>query len=156
MDAYNRAAAPVVAGGQHRAAQLAVAYIATQAQPRSTPALGVALRDLIVTRASPVTRSPILRLWSLIDDGHAVAEAQGAAGSYAEALASNDLQVAERAGLNEGARVAGERVVGWRKALDPGCCAWCQRLAVGTYRSAESVPFHERDRCSVAPILKGE
>jgi hypothetical protein len=157
MDTYNTAAVPIVAGGQHRSAQLALAYLAAVAAPRTPASVDRALRGVLVTGDSPVTRSPILRMWSLIDHGQPAQEAAVAAGSYAEALASNDLQVAEHAGLEEGARVAGERIVGWRKELDPGCCDWCQLVgAERIYKAADTVPFHERDRCSVSPVLAGE
>lgn len=155
MVAYNAAAAIVVAGGQHRAAQLALAYIGRQATARTTPSIGDALRPVLVTRESAVARSPVLRLWALLGEGATTVDAKTAASSYADALGSNDLQVAERAGLDEGARVADAHIVAWRKVLDPGCCEWCHKTSTRTYRSADSVPFHERDRCSAAPVLEG-
>jgi hypothetical protein len=157
MDIYNRAATRTVGGGQRRAAQLAFAYLATLAPPVQPASVERALRGVLVDSGSAVARSPILNLWSALDEGTPVAQAKQAAGSYAGALASNDLAVAERGGLDEGARASGERIVGWRKELDPNCCDWCQQVAdERVYRSADSVPFHERDRCSAAPVFAGE
>ena len=157
MDAYNRASFHLVAGGQHRAGQLALAYLARIA-PFSRPAqLTAALASILVTPESPVTRSPILRLWSALAEGSELAEAVAVAGSYAYQLSSNELQVAQRAGLEEGAHASGEEIVGWRKELSPDCCDWC--VLVGedrVYHSPDTVPFHERDSCGVTPVLASE
>jgi hypothetical protein len=157
MTLYNRTATPLVAGAQMQSASLAIAYVGRRAKPRRAPSIGRALRGVAIDAASPVATSPILRLWGLVEQGATVSEAQLAAASYAWGLASNDLAVAERGGLEEGGAVAGERVIGWRKEVDPSCCDWCQLVAdERIYSSADSVPFHERDQCSVAPVFESE
>ena len=157
MDDYNRAAVPIVAGGQTRAAQVAVGYIATLAAPTRTPSVARAVRGVLVDKDAPVARSPVLRLWKLVEEGSAIADAVTAAGSYAEALASNDLQAAQHAGLEEGASSAGQRIVGWMKELDPECCDWCRLVGEErVYYRADTVSSHERDKCSVRPVFEGE
>jgi hypothetical protein len=157
MTLYSRSATPLVAGAQTRSAGLALAYMGRTAKPQRTPSLQRALRGVIVTTASPVATSPVLRLWAQLEEGVTPAEAALVAASYAWALASNDLAVAERGGLDEGASASGQRIIGWRKEVDPDCCDWCQLVAnERLYSSADSVPFHERDQCSAAPVLEGE
>lgn len=162
MDAYNAVAAPTVAGGQRQAAQLAIGYLAAVAPPTKAASLDRALDGVLVNAASAVARSPVLRLWSLLDDGLDEREAREAAGSYAGGLATNDLKVAQYGGLEEGARVSGGRVRGWRKEVHPGCCEWCRVVSgesvgrVKVYKRADTVSFHDRDRCSAAPVLRGE
>ena len=164
MDAYNVASARVVGGAQHRSARLALAYMASRRAFADTPDVARALAPVLVTRESPVTRSPILRVMGLVGEGTAVAEAVAQAGAYARTLVSNDLQVAERAGLGEGARVSGEEIVGWRKNLAPGACEWCRKVSgassaggrLRVYSSPDRVPFHAHDSCSVEPVFAGE
>jgi hypothetical protein len=124
----------------------------------ATPERAVA--DALVGEDSPVARSPILRLWGVLGEGGAMADAQQQAASYAEGLSSGDLQAAERGGLHEAARATGRDIKGWRKVLGPKACDWCRTIASdesGRYHSADSVPFHQRDECGVAPVFrKGE
>ena len=158
MDVYNLAAVAVVGGGQRRSVQLAFAYVGALIAYRRAPRLERALEPVLVTRASPVTRSPILRVWKLLEEGAAREEAVARASSYAGELASNDLQVAQRGGLDEAAHASGQRIRGWRKDLSPTACEWCVRVGSksGRYKSAESVPFHENDRCGVVPVFEAE
>jgi hypothetical protein len=157
MTAYSRAAVPLVAGAQTRSATLSLAYMRQVATPRRTPSIERALRGVLVTAESPVATSPVLRIWGLVEQGMTVGEAQVAAASYAWGLASGDMAVAERGGLDEGATASGERIIGWRKELSPDSCDWCQLVgAERIYSSADSVPFHERDECSVAPVFESE
>jgi hypothetical protein len=159
MELYNRQAVRLVGGGQRRAAQLALAYVGrlVAADPGKAPAsVGRALAEVAIDGESPVARSPVLRLWSLIDAGERVDQAREAAGSYAGALATGDLQAAERAALAEGARAGEREPIGWTKELSGDACDWCQSVAADVYRSPDEVPFHERDRCSVAPIFDRE
>jgi hypothetical protein len=165
MDAYAPAAARVVAGGQHRSATLGMAYvgkIAPRAPAKTAPTVERALAGLLVDESSPVARSPVLRLWKRLGEGVDPAEAKREAAAYAEELGSNDLQAAERGGLQEGARASGRKVKGWRKVLSTSPCEWCRSIAgtagssgqSGRYKQAETVPFHERDRCGVAPVFE--
>ena len=156
MNAYNVAAAKLVAGGQHRSARLALAYMASRRAFVEAPDVARALAPVLVTRESPVTRSPILRIMGLAAEGVAIALAVEQAGAYASSLVSNDLQVAERAGLDEGARASGEEIVGWRKSLAANACGWCRSASHRVYSDADRVPFHENDHCSVEPVFAGE
>jgi hypothetical protein len=160
MDTYHRAALPLVAGGQRHAAQLAFAYLArlvARDPSRQPPSLVRALEPVAVTTDSAVTRSPMLRLWYQLGQGAELAEAQQVAASYAHELSSNDLHAATRSGLDEAARSTDQRIGGWRKVLSGDACEWCQKVgAERVYHSADSVPFHARDHCSVAPVLESE
>jgi hypothetical protein len=156
MDVYNQAAARLVAGGQRRAAQLAIGYLSliVDGQPgRAAPSPDRAIADVRVSPQSAVAYSPILRLWYLIDQGLELGDAKLAAGSYADELATNDLHAAQRAGLDEAAHAADRRIEGWQKQLAGDACEWCRSVATKTYASAESVPFHPRDACSVSPVV---
>lgn len=154
-------AARVVSGGQERAARFAIAYVSKLSPPtraRTPASVTRALEGVVVDQSSPVARSPILRLKALLADGEDELEARRASASYANGLASGDLQAAERGGLTEGARAGARRVVGWRKSLAPNACSWCQTIASGggRYRAPETVPFHQRDECGVAPVFEDE
>lgn len=156
MDAYVRAAVPIVGGGQRLAATLALSYMRDVTAARAG-SVARATEGVLVTAESPVARSPILRVWGALADGVALAEALDMGGSYAGALASGDLQIAERSGLTEGARASGREITGWRKQLSFSACKWCRKVgAERVYNSAETVPFHDRDHCGVAPILAEE
>jgi hypothetical protein len=161
LELYGPQAARVVGGGQERSASFAIAYVsknAPRARGKSPASVQRALTDVLVTEESPVARSPVLRLKSSLADGTELSIAQQEAASYAEALSSGDLQAAERGGLSEAARASGRRIHGWRKVLSSSPCEWCSRVAstTGRYKSPETVPFHERDRCGVAPVFESE
>lgn len=156
MNAYNAASAALVGGAQRRSAQLAIAYVVVGRPVVQTPSLKRALASVLVSRESPVTRSPMLRLWRELDAGIVPSLAIATAAQYASALASTDLQVAERGGLAEGAEATGERIVGWRKELSGDPCPWCEEVADEVFRSADAVPFHANDQCAVAPVFEGE
>jgi hypothetical protein len=160
IERYAPVAARVVSGGQHRSARFALAYLATtatRAPGKSPPSVTRALDGVLVDESFPVARSPILRLKKRLADGDELALARQSASSYAEELATGDLQAAERGGLDEAARASGKKIRGWRKVLSSEPCDWCRTIAsdtTGRYRSAETVPFHARDHCSVAPVFE--
>lgn len=155
---YATLATRLVAGAQHRSATFAIAYLHTLSPPApgSPPAsVDRALADALVTPGSPVATSPVLRLLARLAEGDEEPVARQAAGSYAGALATGDLQAAQRGGLTEGARAGQRRVRGWRKELSADACDWCTEIAAGggRYHSPATVPFHERDHCGVAPVF---
>lgn len=156
MDRYSSEALLIVGGGQRKAAGFALAYVAGLSRPSGRglpPSVERALEGKAVGSESPVVRSPVLHLWGRLAEGEELPLARQSAASYAGGLASGDLQTAERGGLEEGAR-AGERPLkGWSKELSAGACEWCREVARQVYRSSDSVPFHQRDRCAVAPVF---
>lgn len=150
---YMSAAYPTVRGGQAHAAQLSAAYIATLLHSRRVQRdLTGALEEsgVAVAADSRSLVAPVLRARSLVGEGTKLGAALVVAGSYAKGLSSNDLQAASRVGLDTASR--GERVGGWTKDVNPECCDWCQEVGDGVYASADSVPFHDNDRCSVSPV----
>jgi hypothetical protein len=160
LHGYSLAASARTAGAQTRAGRLAAGFLlalADRRRRRRQPVrLDEALHEVLVTPASPVAYSPVLRARKLEPD-LGLPAALAAAGSYAAGLGSGDVQAAQRAGLDAGAAATGEHIIGWRKELDPACCDWCQLVgAERVYRAADSVPFHERDKCSVSPVLAGD
>jgi hypothetical protein len=158
---YEREATRLVGGAQRRSATFAMAYLAglSPLSPRrEPPTLARALEGVAVNAASPVARSPVLRLLARLHEGDEELLARRVAGSYAGELGTGDLHAAQRGGLDEAAR-AGDRVIrGWRKELSPEPCAWCVTIASGggRYPRADTVPFHARDHCSVAPVFADE
>jgi len=155
---YAAQASRLVGGAQRRSASYAMAYVADlspigdTAQP---PTLARALEGVAVTPESPVARSPVLRLLARLGEGDEETLARRAAGSYAGELGTGDLHAALRGGLDEAARAGDRRVRGWRKVLSPEPCPWCVTIASGggRYHRADTVPFHARDHCSVAPVF---
>ena len=161
FERYAREALRLVGGAQHRSAMFAMAYVAQMSPLRDTgtpPTPERALDGKLVTAVSPVTRSPVLRLLARLKDGEEELLARQSAGSYAGELGSGDLHAAERGGLDEAARAGARRITGWRKELSVDPCPWCVTIAQGggRYRRAETVPFHPRDRCGVAPVFADE
>lgn len=163
---YVDAAYPVVAGGQLEAGDTAAGYINVIAAARAR-ARGRTLRPkrpvdvagalektgTLVTADSRSLVAPVLRARSVVEEGAEVRVALEAASSYAGSLSSNDLQAAQRVGLQEGASSSGLAVHGWRKGLGPEPCSWCQGIADRVYGRPESIPFHDNDRCGVEPDL---
>jgi hypothetical protein len=67
------------------------------------------------------------------------------------------MQAAQRAGADAAAGVSSERIVGWRKDVVDDCCDWCHLVGdERIYRGADTVPFHDGDRCGVAPVYSDE
>jgi hypothetical protein len=159
LRAYHDRAYPLVAGGQRQAGRLAAAYGLTLTRrpgvpPTPTDVTG-ALRSSGVA-ITPEARSlvaPPLRARALVADGATLIEAKAEAAEYAGQLGSLDLQAAQRVGLEQGVGAGGARIVGYRKELTGGACEWCRETAATTYRTADAVPFHRNDGCSVAPVL---
>lgn len=155
---YEREAVRLVAGAQRRSATFAMAYVAQLSPPartREPPTVDRALAAVAVTAASPVARSPVLRLLARLKEGDAEPLARQAAGSYAGELGTGDLHAATRGGLDEAARAGTRKIRGWKKELGPDPCPWCVTIASGggRYHRADTVPFHPRDHCSVAPVF---
>jgi hypothetical protein len=157
MDAYNQLATRVVAGAQTTSARTAMGYLAylLPADQPQTVSVERALRGVAVTPKSAVTRSPMLRLWWLLEQGAELEAARVEAGNYAAELATDDLHAAQRGGLDESARSRGDQIDGWRLENNPGACDWCVMVAPGPFKSADRVPFHAHCRCTPAPIITG-
>jgi hypothetical protein len=156
METYSGEAARLVAGGQHRSAQLALAYVIKLSPPapgKLPPTVDRALQGKLVDTYSPVATSPMLKVWGLMAEGEEEALARAAGASHADGLASGDLQVAQRSGLEEGARAGARPIKGWAKQLSGSACEWCREVAGQVFSDPDSVPFHQRDRCSVGPVF---
>jgi hypothetical protein len=159
VNAYHDRAFVLTAGGQLSAARLAAGYGLTltrrpRASPSSLDVSGALGRSGVgVTPESRSLVAPPLRARGLVAEGATLAEAKLEAAEYAGQLGSLDLQAAQRVGLEEGVAAGGARVVGYRKELAGGACEWCRETAQTTYRTADAVPFHRNDACSVAPVL---
>jgi hypothetical protein len=156
MEAYSSQAARLVAGGQHRSAQLALAYVARLSPPapgKLPPSVDRALRGKLVDTYSPVATSPMLKVWGLMEEGEEETVARQIGASHADGLSSGDLQVAQRSGLEEGARAGRRPIRGWAKQLSGGACEWCREVAGQVFSAPDGVPFHQRDRCSVGPVF---
>ena len=159
--AYERHALRLVGGAQLRSATFAMAYVAQLSPPsprREPPTAERALAGVAVNAASPVARSPLLRLLGRLKEGEEETLARQSAGSYAGELGTGDVQAAQRGGLDEAARAGTRRLRGWRKELSAEPCPWCVTIASGggRYRRADTVPFHARDHCGVAPVFVDE
>jgi hypothetical protein len=158
---YAQAATRLVGGAQRRSATYAIAYLTQLSPPAPAaepPTVARALAGVVVTPESPVARSPVLRLLARLKEGDAEPLARHAAGSYAGELGTGDLHAAMRGGLDEAARAGGRAIRGWRKELSPEPCPWCVTIASGggRYHRADTVPFHPRDHCGVAPVFADE
>lgn len=150
--AYVAAAVPLIAAGQRRSATVAAAYaraVAPDVDPRA--ALELQLDDVVVTADTAWVASPIIRARAELAGGAAWAAALAVAASKARGYVSGDLAVAQRHGLERGARSTG-RDVRYRKAVVGDACAWCRAVASTLYALPSNVPFHERDGCGVEPV----
>jgi hypothetical protein len=161
LAAYVESAYPTVAGGQLAAADTAAVYARVLAAGRKTrrpPDVPAALdkSGVLVTRETPSVVAPVLRARKLVNAGDVYSTAISIAAGYAGQLSSADLQAAMRVGVDEGAKAAGLRVGGWRKAPGGDACEWCQMIADNVYDDADAVPFHAGDRCGVEPDVETE
>lgn len=145
------------AGGQARAAALAAGYVAGIMAAAVDPPSRLAPVDLsgvpLVTEETRWLYSPVLRMRALLAEGVAEPAAHAQASAYAVSMVPGDLQAAERAGLDAGAAAHNARAR-FRKVPAGGACGWCQEIASKDYPSAEAVPFHAGDRCSVELELR--
>jgi len=143
--------ARIVAGGQWQAAGLAVGYLADLVAFTETPDLDTALDGELLTADQPGASFGFGRMWWLIDNGADELEARENAAAATAIRSTADLMNAERVGLDEGARVA-ERQPRWRKEPGPDPCDWCLEIVSegARFLAADTVPFHQGDRCSVA------
>ena len=157
VEAYHEPALVAVTAGQRAAATTAAGYAGLRV-PRPRPRRPVdvdaalARSGLLVTPDSPSVVAPAVHGMALVSQGLTFAAALQAAQSMAYALSSMDMQSALGVGLEEGTSAAGGRITGYRKELSPDACAMCQESDGVIYESADDVPFHERDTCSVAPV----
>lgn len=153
-DLYVARAVPLIVAGQRRAATLAAGY-ARAIAPTRDPQLPVelAVDEVAVTAETAWVASPIIRARAELAAGAAWTAALAVAASKARGYVSGDLAVAQRHGLERGAASTGARLRGYRKVLAASACPWCRDVADGVYARASSVPFHERDACSVAPVF---
>jgi len=160
LAAYHDAAYPIVAGGQRQAATYGAGYgleLTRQpgVQPTALELAGALQRSgVMVTPESRSLVAPVLRTRRLVNEGATLGEAKQQAATYAAELASGDLNAAQRVGIDEGAAAGGADVAGYRKETGGDACDWCRGVADDRlYSSADSVPFHAHDRCSVSVVL---
>jgi hypothetical protein len=111
------------------------------------------ITGVAVTSESRSLVAPPLRARHLVAEGATLLEAKAEAAEYSVQLGSLDLQAAQRVGLEEGVAAGGARIVGYRKELAAGACEWCRSTSATVCDSADAVPFHRNDACSVAPVL---
>ena len=156
---YVADAVPVVARGQQRAAELAAGYVRVIAtsdpERRQRP---LELEPELVTPETPWMLSPIIRARrelavTELEGPDAWTAALGIAVAKMRGYVSGDLATAQRHGLERGADASGLRVRGYRKQLSGTACSWCRDVSQTVYALPSNVPFHERDACSVAPVL---
>lgn len=148
---YVAAAVPVVVTGQARAAHLAAGFARSLAPVRAELPVELDVAEVAVTAETAWLASPIVVGRRELADGAGWAAALALAASKAKGYASGDLHVAQRFGLDRGARATGSRAR-FRKSLAGDACSWCRNVSTTLYRQASSVPFHEHDACSVEPV----
>lgn len=166
LEDYVDGAFPVVAGAQQASAETAAGYVGVIAvgrarlagrayRPRRLVDVATALTKsgVLVTPDSRSLVAPVLRARSLAGEGLDEPVVLAQSQEYAAELASNDVQAAQRVGLDEGAHASGLEVHGWRKAVASSACSWCRAIAGNVYNHAEQIPFHDHDRCDVEPVL---
>lgn len=159
---YIAAAHPLVEGGQRAAASFSAAYgeagarrASRSSRRRPLDVAGALGRSgVLVTPSSPSIAAPVLRAMHLSATGTPLVAAVAQAASYAYGLSSNDLQAASSVGMQEGVEASGSRILGYSKDTAPGCCEWCGSWEGEVFDTADAVPFHARDTCSVAPVYQ--
>jgi hypothetical protein len=157
-DAWSRRYVATVAAAQTDvygvSASLYADYVAlASVKAADTPRLS---RDVLVSAADDYTFSPPKRMGKLLSEGAPFAAAVDAAGLYAAALSSLDVNASAQRALVDVSRDNPNRLRGQRKALSGGACGWCQVVADQLYGLNVRVPSHEHDRCVPQPVVEGD
>lgn len=147
--AYAHASARVHVAGRSGAASLTAGYVRlAQALRGARPLAPIELPRFEPEPGGWSELGPIVSLRANLAEGVPWTSAVELARGVASQRSARALQEASRLGGDVAARAYPTRPR-WAKAPDGEACDWCLEIAGQEYRSAESVPSHDGDRCSV-------
>lgn len=144
----------LVEGAARQAASLGQGYMDTYLLADGSVRLATTAPDLAALQEGIQrrTRSPGGRLMRLLGEGASESRAMSAAARYVSWLTIGDLQTAQLAGVDAGARAHGVTVKRWRKVPGPDACDWCLKVANNPFTSPSTVARHATCKCGVAAV----
>lgn len=135
-------AGPIGTAGAAEAVDLTAAYLA---EVTGAPAGAV---DLALEL--PALDGPFLHHWHELSQGQQWTDARDGGASQAEMLGADVTNAGASARMGQ----PGVKTRGYRRALSPGACDWCQVVSTQLYRSAESARFgHHNCHCRVIAVV---
>lgn len=148
---------PLVLAAQQQSAQTTDAYIARslERQPRGVN-LSAVTGAILRAGAEPaqVYRRPFVNVWTALDRGQPWEAAVRAGMARAQDLARTDVQLAQRAALQQ-AQLRDPAIQQWRRVPDANACTYCRMIAGAKVNSAEAMPLHPGCGCTLEPITDG-
>lgn len=145
VDRFVRVAVPKVRAGQIATARLTAQYLGGPVLPRE-----------VIAGVRPVDpgvewRRPAVRLYTLLSQGAAFADAVTDSAGLVGDLAATDMQLALRAqsqhSLAAGGHTRYRRVLSGREN-----CPRCAIASTNTYSTADLLPIHDHCDCTVEPV----
>ena len=146
-------AVPLIFAGQRQAVSLSDAYLA---RILGRPPLGLDAGAVIrgirgATIPEDVYRRPFVTVWSDLQVGRPYVDAVRAGGARAAGSAALDVQMAQRAAMQQ-AQDADPRIFGFARVADADACVFC-RLVDGAYvKRADAMALHTYCGCSLEPL----
>ncbi len=158
---FLQAALPVVQAGQRRAVALTSAYLS---RALGAPPVGLDVETLVGAAVrngmdpAEVYRRPFVTTWAAIAKiGVQAAIEKGL--SRLTSTADMDVAMSGRDTLLAYQRVApaveSDRIIGWRRVAEPGCCDFCLSIDGAHTGPDEPQPLHNRCGCTADPITAG-
>jgi len=147
---------PLVIAGQRRAVTMTDAYMS---HVLKTKPIGLDFESLMGSAVRngvdphEVYKRPFTTVWtSIATIGFEAAVVKG----LSRLMSTADMDVALSA--RDASRAYGmssDRVAGFRRVADPGCCDFCQSIDGAKVASESAAPLHNRCGCTVEPIEVG-
>lgn len=153
---FVRAAVPTVANAQRLSAQMTSAYVSGMIGARPfAPDYAAVTGAGVRAGADPaqVYRRPFVNVWTALSKGEQWLDAVAAGRARASNLAAMDVQLTQRATLQQ-AQSAHPQIGGYSRAADAGACTYCAMIDGAKVRSADAMPLHPGCGCSLEPLLE--
>lgn len=155
---FLKATLPVVQAGQRRAVALTSAYLSRML---GAPPVGLDVEALIGAAVrngmdpAEVYRRPFVTTWAAIQRiGLEAAIQKGL--SRLESTADMDVAMSGRDALlayqREAPASESDRIIGWTRVAEPGCCDFCLSIDGAHTGPEEPQPLHNRCGCTADPI----
>ncbi len=161
IDRFVALVVPVVTGGQRQVAALTDVYLATIAAavlggaPRPVGVPVAVTNDIRGVPADDVYHRPGITVWTALAAGVAIDGAIQQGLTRALTISATDLQLAAtRTAQHLLSR--DDRVKGFRRVTNGGCCGLCDEATDEMYGSDEVLPIHGSCSCGVSPVYSDE
>jgi hypothetical protein len=146
---------PLVDAAQRQGVALTDAYLARALGRRPLGLDVTLLTGAAVRNGAPpeeVYRRPFVGLWADLKSGKPYDAAVAAGMARAAMTAATDVQLAQRAALGA-VQSADPQIVGYRREIDGGACAFCSALAGAFSRDGGAGSLHPGCGCSWTPVV---